>query len=135
MSVQIYSLLDQTEGCNKWSHFVRLPPTALGCHKRRKRLSFCKIWNNPTLPLFFIRTPYMELYDKCMDRFQIFFFKAQVSFPSNFAPIFNAIKHNSSVLFCSNIIYFGQQMSILKQQVNSLSDFHHSSVSLHITPL
>ena len=64
-----------------------------------------------------------------------FFFKAQVSFPSNFAPIFNAIKHNSSVLFCSNIIYFGQQMSILKQQVNSLSDFHHSSVSLHITPL
>ena len=42
-------------------------------------------------------------------KFLLSFLKAQVSFPSNFASIFSAIKHNTSVLFfSSNIIYFGQ---------------------------
>ena len=44
-------LLGQTEGerkaflgrCKKGSHIVRLPPRALGCHKKRKSLSFCEI--------------------------------------------------------------------------------------------
>ena len=45
-------------GCKKGGHIVRLPPRALGCHKRWKSLSFCEIWNNPTPPLFFIRPPY-----------------------------------------------------------------------------
>ena len=66
LSVQVYSLLGKTEGkmkaffggCKKGSHIVRLPPRALGCHKRWKSLSFCEIWNNPTPPLFFIRPPY-----------------------------------------------------------------------------
>ena len=43
--------LDQTEGernaflggSKKGSHIVRLTPRALGCHKRRKNLSFCEI--------------------------------------------------------------------------------------------
>ena len=35
-----------------------LPPRVLGCHKRWKSLSFCKIWNNPIPPLYFIRPPY-----------------------------------------------------------------------------
>ena len=56
LSVQVYSLLGQTEGerkaflggCKKGDHIVRLPPRALGCHKRWKSLSFCEIWNNPT---------------------------------------------------------------------------------------
>ena len=58
--------LDQTEGERKaflgaskeGSRIVRLPPRALGCHKSRKNLSFCEIWNNPTPPLFFITPPY-----------------------------------------------------------------------------
>ena len=44
-------LLGQTEGerkaflggSKKGSHFGKLPPRALGCHKRRKNLSFCEI--------------------------------------------------------------------------------------------
>ena len=32
-SVQVYSLLGQTEGYKKGNHIVRLPPRALGCHK------------------------------------------------------------------------------------------------------
>ena len=36
------------------------------------------------------------------------FLKAQVNFPANFASMINSIKQNSSVLFSSNIIYFGQ---------------------------
>ena len=59
-------LLDQTEGerkaflggSKKGSHIVLLPPRAHGCHKRRKNLSFCEIWSNPTPPLFFITPPY-----------------------------------------------------------------------------
>ena len=65
LSFQIYSLLDQTErerkvlfgGCKKGDHIVRLCPRALGCCKIWKSLFFCEIWNNPTPPLFFIRTP------------------------------------------------------------------------------
>ena len=73
------------------------------------------------------------------------FWKRKVSSPSNFASIFNVIKHSSSVLFFSrHIIYFGQGsqlkgnfldlqvivskfvkflMSILKWQVNPSSNF------------
>ena len=74
------------------------------------------------------------------------FLKAQVSFPSNFASIFSAIKHNSSVLFQPQKIYILLKssplkysffldfqvleskflkflMSILKRQVNSSSNF------------
>ena len=51
LSVQIYSLLDQTEGerkafsggCKKGNHIARLSPRALGCHQRWKSLSFCEI--------------------------------------------------------------------------------------------
>ena len=44
------------------------------------------------------------------------FWKAQVSFPSNFASIFSAIKNKSSVLFLiSNIIYFDQKDPIKMQ--------------------
>ena len=46
------------KGARSGSHIVKLPPRALGCHKRWKSLSFCKIWNNPTLPFFFIWSPY-----------------------------------------------------------------------------
>ena len=38
-------------------------------------------------------------------KFLISFLKAQVSFPSNFASIFNVIKHNSSVLFLAQTLY------------------------------
>ena len=58
LSVQKYSLLGQREGerVQEGGNIVRLPPRVLGCyHKRWKSLSFCEIWNNPTLPLFFIR--------------------------------------------------------------------------------
>ena len=48
MSVQVYSLLGQTEeekkaffrGCKKGGHIVRLPQRAVGCLKARKSL-FC----------------------------------------------------------------------------------------------
>ena len=42
----------------------------------QEKVSFCEIWNNPTLPLFFIRPPYkkalqdMEFYDKLVDWYQ-----------------------------------------------------------------
>ena len=55
---------------------MRLPPRALGCHKRLKSVSFYESCNNPTSPLFFIRPPYkqalqeMGFYDKFVDRFQ-----------------------------------------------------------------
>ena len=47
----LYSVLGQTEeerkaffgGCKKGGHTVRLPPRALGCHKRCKSLSFCEM--------------------------------------------------------------------------------------------
>ena len=55
MIVQVHSLLGQTEGCKEGGYTVRLSPRALGCHKRWKSLFFCKIWNKPTPPLFFIR--------------------------------------------------------------------------------
>ena len=63
-------------GCNKGGCIVRLPPRVFGCHKKRKSLTFCEIWNNPTPPLLLFRLPYewapkdMEFYDKFMDRFQ-----------------------------------------------------------------
>ena len=38
-------------------------------------------------------------------KFLMPFFKAQVSFPSNFASILSAIKHNSSVLFLAQTLY------------------------------
>ena len=68
MSVQVYSLLDQTEGerktlfggYKKGSHIVILPSRALACHKRWKSLSFGEIWNNPIPPFFFIRPPYKK---------------------------------------------------------------------------
>ena len=43
LSVQIHSLLGQTEGCKKGSHIVRLPQRATGCQKKWNSLSFCKI--------------------------------------------------------------------------------------------
>ena len=60
-----YALLDQIEGerksffegCKKWGHILRLPPRALGCHKRWKSPSFSEIWNSHTPPLFFISLP------------------------------------------------------------------------------
>ena len=68
MSVQGYSLLDQTEGerktlfggYKKGSHIVILPSRALACYKRWKSLSFGEIWNNPIPPFFFIRPPYKK---------------------------------------------------------------------------
>ena len=90
------------------------------------------------------------------------FLKAQVSFPSNFASIFSAIKHNSSVLFLAQTLYslvkgsnkrasflhfrvFESKfvkflMSILKWQVNSSSNFasffivmtHNSTVNFKL---
>ena len=40
------------------------------------------------------------------------FWKAQISFSSNFASIFSAIKHNSLYVFSWNILYFGQKQLI-----------------------
>ena len=90
------------------------------------------------------------------------FLKAQVSFPSNFASIFSATKHNSSVIFYpkhyilwSKAVYQSVNfwdfqglesefvkffMSVLKRKVNSSSDFlaffsvirHNSSVSIQL---
>ena len=45
-------------------------------------------------------------------KFLLSFLKAKVSFLSNFASIFSAIKHNSPYLFRSSIIYFGQRQPI-----------------------
>ena len=50
--------LAKLKGARREATFARLPSRALGCHKRWKSISFCKIWNNSTPPLFFIRTPY-----------------------------------------------------------------------------
>ena len=55
LTLQVYSLFGQTEGCKKGSHIVRLPPRALGYHRKWKSLSFWTIWNIPISPLFFIR--------------------------------------------------------------------------------
>ena len=84
MSAQVYSLLGETEEerkvffrvFKKGGHIVRLPPRALGCHKRWKSLSFCETWNNTTPRLLLVRPPYkkvlqdMELFDKFVGRFQ-----------------------------------------------------------------
>ena len=85
------------------------------------------------------------------------FLKPQISFSSSFASIFSVIKHNSSVFFSSNIIYFGQKQSIKVKIFEifecsdqnwsnsscqfwndnsiSLQFLHHSSLSWHITSL
>ena len=42
------------------------------------------------------------------------FLKAQVIFPSNFASIFSAIKHNSSILFLAQTLYTLVKSSLLK---------------------
>ena len=84
MSVQIYSPFSQARGerqegllggSKKGSHTVRLPPRALGCHKRHEKVSpFVKF--EKILHLLCFRAPYkkalqdMEFYDKLMDRFQ-----------------------------------------------------------------
>ena len=96
-------------------------------------------------------------------KFLMSFLKAQVSFPSNFASIFSAIRHNSSVIFFGQTLYtlvkgarentrlldfwvLGSKLvkffiSILKRQVNSSSSFalifivmtYNSSVNLKVT--
>ena len=66
LNFQVYSLHSQTEeerkaffgGRKKGDHIMRLRPRALCCHRKWKSLSLCKIWNNRTSPLFFIRPPY-----------------------------------------------------------------------------
>ena len=47
-------------------------------------------------------------------KFLISFLKAQVIFPSNFASIFSAIKHNSSILFLAQKLYNLVKSSPLK---------------------
>ena len=42
------------------------------------------------------------------------FLKAQVIFPSNFASIFSAIKHNSSILFLAQTLYTLVKSNLLK---------------------
>ena len=83
------------------------------------------------------------------------FLEEQISFLSNYASNFSAIKHNSYVFFSRSIIYLGQKHPIAVHifkifeslgQCSSTSlcqfwtdksipfqIFHHSSVSLHIT--
>ena len=46
--------------------------------------------------------------------FLLLFLKAQVSFPSNFASIFSAIKHNTSVFFLAQTLYALVKSSPLK---------------------
>ena len=95
-------------------------------------------------------------------RFLVSFLKAQVNFPLNFASIFSAIRHNSSVLFLGQTLYtfvkgVNQRaifldfqvleskfvkflMWILKWQVNSSSNFalffiamtHNSSANFKV---
>ena len=63
-------------------------------------------WFSSALLLFKMKSLFFNLW-----KFAKFFMpilKAQDSFPSNYASIFSAIKHNFSVHFSSNIIYFGQ---------------------------
>ena len=48
-------------------------------------------------------------------KFLISFLEVQISFCSIFASIFRAVKYNSSVLFTSDIIYFGQKQHIKVQ--------------------
>ena len=94
----------------------------------------------------------LERSDKCL----MSFLKAQVSFPSSVWSIWSDIKHNSFVLFSSNIIYFGQKQPMkvqtfetsegsdqnspnschfLNNKLVVLQILHHSSVSWDITPL
>ena len=47
-------------------------------------------------------------------QFLVSFLEAQVSFPSNFASIFSAIKHNSSILFLAQTLYTLFKRSPLK---------------------
>ena len=59
-----------------------------------------------------MKVPNFETFESALVKFAKFlipFLKAQVSFPSNFASIFSTVKHNSSVLFSSSIIYFCQK--------------------------
>ena len=64
MSVQVYSLLVETEGekntffgeCKEEGHSVRLPPRTIGCYKRRKSLSFREIRNNLAF-IFYLLDP------------------------------------------------------------------------------
>ena len=88
-------------------------------------------------------------------KFLMSFLKAQVTFPLNFASIFNAIRHNSSVLFLAQTLYFGQRSPLISNLFKvfkcpsqnlsnsscqfwndiSLQILHYSSLSWHITPL
>ena len=80
LSVRVYSLFGQTEGCKKGSHIVRLPPRALGCHKRWKSLFFCEICEIILQPSsFFYQTILqistaghwtLDFYYNFVDRFQ-----------------------------------------------------------------
>ena len=90
------------------------------------------------------------------------FLKAQVTFPLDFASIFSAIRHKSSVLFLAQTLYFQRSqlksnfldfrvleskfvkflMSVLKWQVNSSSNFplffisrtHNFSANFKVIP-
>ena len=89
-------------------------------------------------------------------KFLMSFLKAQVTFPSNFASIFSAIRHNSSVLFLAQTYFWSktptkeQFFKIFKwssqNSLNSSYQFwndksiplqilHYSSFSWHLTPL
>ena len=98
---------------------------------------------------------YLSLYK--FSKFLMSFLKTQVSFPSNFASIFSAAKHNSSVL-CLTQNYILWSKEPIKEQIiwifkcssQDLSNFscqfwngksiplqifHYSSLSWHITSL
>ena len=64
------------------------------------------------------------------------FLKAYVSFPSNFASIFSAIKDNLTPLcfFTSNILYFGLKQPI-KVQITDIFFYQNSDYSVQTNNL
>ena len=98
-----------------------------------------------------------ETFECCTKSKLMSFSKPQVSFSSNFPSLFSVMKDNSSVLFSSNIIYFGHKKPInvhiseifdcsgqnlsnsscqfWNEKSVPLQIFCHSSVSVHINPL
>ena len=93
-------------------HWRKLPNLAafleIYLHLKPKDNNSVKHMQNVLLNVLFIYFSLLKF-----AKFLMSFSKAQVTFSSNFASIFIAIKHNTSVLFfSSNIIYYGQRSKL-----------------------
>ena len=81
----------------------------------KKTIFFCQSFNFNIMP-FIKWNNYFPAREQKFAKFFMSFWKTQATFPSDFASIFSAIKHNLSVLFLSQTLYALVKSSPIKSK-------------------